>query len=64
MSTMVDGSGAVDGAGEGASPHLTLDGFEGSLDLLLSQARAHQIDLTTLRLPALIDQLAERLDQV
>lgn len=64
MSALRDGSGAVDGAGEGTSPHLMLDGFDGSLDLLLTQARAHQIDLTTLRLPALIDQLAERLDQV
>ena len=60
----MDGSsGAVDGAGEGGSPHLTLDGFDGSLALLLAQARAHQIDLSTLRLPELIDQLAARLEQ-
>ncbi len=60
----MDGSsGAVDGAGEGGSPHLTLDGFDGSLALLLAQARSHQIDLSTLRLPELIDQLAERLER-
>jgi Uncharacterized conserved protein len=60
----VDGSsGTVDGAGEGGSPHLTLDGFDGSLALLLAQARAHQIDLSTLRLPELIDQLADRLER-
>ncbi|MDX5929304.1 MULTISPECIES: ScpA family protein [Acidiphilium] len=56
-------SGIVDGAGEGGSPHLTLDGFDGSLALLLAQARAHQIDLSTLRLPELIDQLADRLER-
>ncbi|HQT86887.1 segregation/condensation protein A [Acidiphilium rubrum] len=60
----MDGSsGAVDGAGEGGSPHLTLDGFDGSLALLLAQARSHQIDLSTLRLPELIDQLADRLER-
>ncbi|WP_286705204.1 hypothetical protein [Acidiphilium sp. 37-64-53] len=60
----MDGSsGAVDGVGEGGSPHLTLDGFDGSLALLLAQARAHQIDLSTLRLPELIDQLADRLER-
>ncbi len=60
----MDGSsGTVDGAGEGASPHLTLDGFDGSLALLLAQARSHQIDLSTLRLPELIDQLADRLER-
>ncbi|SIR55793.1 segregation and condensation protein A [Acidiphilium angustum] len=60
----MDGSsGTVDGAGEGGSPHLTLDGFDGSLALLLAQARAHQIDLSTLRLPELIDQLADRLER-
>lgn len=51
------------GAGEGASPYLAVDGFSGSLDLLLTRARARQIDLATLRLPDLIDQLADRLDQ-
>ncbi|MEE3504232.1 segregation/condensation protein A [Acidiphilium acidophilum] len=60
----MDGSsGAVDGAGEGGSLQLTLDGFDGTLALLLAQARAHQIDLSTLCLSDLIDQLAERLDQ-
>ncbi len=60
----MDGSSSgVDRAGEGSSPHLTLDGFDGSLALLLAQARAHQIDLSTLRLPELIDQLADRLEQ-
>ena len=60
----MDGSsGAVEGAGEGGSPHLTLAGFDGSLALLLAQARAHQIDLSTLRLPELIDQLADRLER-
>ncbi|WP_286839983.1 ScpA family protein [Acidiphilium sp. 34-64-41] len=56
-------SSTVDRAGEGGSPHLTLDGFDGSLALLLAQARANQIDLSTLRLPELVDQLADRLER-
>jgi segregation and condensation protein A len=63
IAAMDGSSGAGDGAGEGGSPHLTLEGFDGSLALLLAQARAHQIDLSTLRLPDLIDQLADRLDR-
>ncbi|MDX5929780.1 segregation and condensation protein A [Acidiphilium acidophilum] len=63
IAAMEGSSGAGDGAGEGGSPHLTLEGFDGSLALLLAQARAHQIDLSTLRLPDLIDQLADRLDR-
>jgi len=63
IAVMDGSSGAVDGAGEGGSPHLTLDGFDGSLALLLAQARAHQIDLSTLRLPELIDQLADQLER-
>ena len=42
----------VDGPeeGEGASPFLTLDGFAGPLDHLLTLARAQKIDLIRIRL--------------
>ena len=49
--------------GEGTSPSLQLDGFSGSLDLLLSLARAQQIDLARVSVPDLIDQLAAALQQ-
>ena len=51
---------AEDGAGgltQGPSPHLTLAGFSGPLDHLLTLARAQQIDLSQVALPALVDQL-------
>lgn len=60
---MVEESGAVDAAGQGGSPHLMVDGFEGSLASLLAQARSHMVDLSRLRLSDLINQLADRLDQ-
>jgi segregation and condensation protein A len=50
------------GAGEG--PHLELDGFRGPLALLLSLARAHQIDLTRLPLTDCIGQLTAVLDRM
>jgi segregation and condensation protein A len=50
-------------AGEGGSPSLTLDGFSGPLDHLLSLARAQKIDLSRLSLGALLDQLAAALRQ-
>jgi segregation and condensation protein A len=50
-------------AGEGGSPSLTLDGFSGPLDHLLSLARAQKIDLSRLPLTALVDQLVTALRQ-
>lgn len=51
-------------AGEGQGPHLELDGFSGPLALLLSLARAHEIDLTRLSLAECIRQLTAVLDRV
>ena len=51
------------GAGQGRTPHLTLDGFSGPLERLLSLARAHQIDLGRVSLGAVIDQLVAALQQ-
>jgi len=48
--------------GEGTSPSLRLDGFSGSLDLLLSLARAQRIDLARLSVPDLVTQLAAALE--
>ena len=50
-------------AGQGASPFLRLDGFTGPLDHLLTLARAQKIDLATLSLTALVDQLTASLQQ-
>jgi len=55
---------AEHGAGEGEGPSLSLPAFNGSLSLLLSLARAQQIDLAQLSLPDLLDQLSLALDQV
>jgi segregation and condensation protein A len=49
-------------AGQG-TPRLVLDGFDGPLALLLTLARAHQIDLAQLPLTALLAQLATALRQ-
>ena len=54
---------APDGVDEGGTPSVRLDGFNGSLDHLLAQARAHTIDLARLPLGALVDQLAAALRQ-
>ena len=43
---------------------LTLDGFEGPIDLLLSLARDHKIDLTKLSILKLAEQYLEFLDYV
>ena len=43
---------------------LSLDGFEGSIDLLLSLARDHKIDLTKLSILKLAEQYLEFLDQI
>jgi segregation and condensation protein A len=51
------------GAGEGGSPFLTLDGFSGPLDHLLTLARAQKIDIAAISLTALIDQLTTALQQ-
>ena len=47
--------------GEAGVPLLTLAGFHGPLDHLLAQARAQQIDLATLSLTALVEQLVAAL---
>jgi segregation and condensation protein A len=49
--------------GEGGSPYLTLDGFAGPLDHLLTLARAEKIDLADISLTALLDQLTVALHQ-
>ncbi|MFL2818326.1 MAG: segregation and condensation protein A [Candidatus Puniceispirillales bacterium] len=43
---------------------LTLDGFEGPIDLLLSLARDHKIDLTKLSILKLAEQYLEFLDHI
>jgi chromatin segregation and condensation protein Rec8/ScpA/Scc1 (kleisin family) len=48
-------------AAEERTPLLSLDGFTGPLERLLTLARAHQVDLTQLSLAALIDQLVAAL---
>jgi segregation and condensation protein A len=62
----MDGVAAVfsdAGAGAGATPNLSLDGFAGSLDFLLRVARAHQINLAVLPLIDIVDQLAQALER-
>ncbi len=70
--TELDGQAVSDGpltappadgaqAGEGGSPFLTLNGFTGPLDHLLTLARAQKIDIAAISLTALIDQLATAL---
>jgi segregation and condensation protein A len=48
---------------EGGSPHLTLTGFSGPLEHLLTLARAQKIDLSRISLSALLDQLTAALRQ-
>ena len=52
-------------AGEeaGGAPQLELDGFSGPLALLLSLARARELDLARLSVVNLVDQLARALEQ-
>ena len=47
--------------GQGRTPQLSLDGFTGPLERLLTLARAHQVDLARLSLGTLVDQLAAAL---
>jgi segregation and condensation protein A len=47
-----------DGAGEGTTPLLTLDGYHGTLEALLTLARAREINLATMSIVDLVDQLA------
>ncbi len=54
------GAGVSDGEG---TPRLELDGFSGPLALLLTLARAQEVDLARLSLPDLLDQLAAALQQ-
>ena len=51
----------LDGAWEGDSPLLALDGFSGPLAQLLALARSQEIDLEQISLVALLDQLAAAL---
>jgi segregation and condensation protein A len=53
----------ADGPGEGRTPLLTLDGFSGPLDRLLTLARAQQIDLARIPLAGMVDHLAAALRQ-
>ncbi len=66
-SLLLDGFQQSDGCPrrlhEGTSPSLLLDGFSGSLDLLLSLARAQRIDLARLSVPDLVTQLAAALER-
>jgi segregation and condensation protein A len=48
---------------EGGSPHLTLNGFTGPLETLLTLARAQRINLAAISLTALLDQLTAALQQ-
>jgi segregation and condensation protein A len=59
-------SGEEDGqAGrERGSPHLTLTGFTGPLESLLTLARAQKIDLSAVSLVTMVDQLTVSLQQV
>ena len=43
--------------------HLTLDGFEGPLDLLLELARAQKVDIATISIVQLVDQFLAVLEQ-
>ena len=51
----------ADPAGEGPTPRLALDGFDGPLALLLAMARANQSDLARISLLDMIEQLAAAL---
>lgn len=44
------------------APHLTLDGFEGPLDLLLDLARVQKVDLARISIVALVDQFTAVLE--
>jgi segregation and condensation protein A len=61
--SLSDGVADEPRVGKGGSPYLTLDGFAGPLDDLLTLARAQKIDLTDISLTALIDQLTTALQQ-
>jgi segregation and condensation protein A len=56
-------NGVVDTGLDADTPLLALGGFNGSLALLLQQARAHRIDLIGLSWPELLGQLSVALDQ-
>ena len=44
--------------------HVSLDGFEGPLDLLLSLAKSHKVDLKKLQLGVLADQFLNFLKEI
>jgi segregation and condensation protein A len=58
-----DGPEEGQGGSPWGSPYLTLDGFAGPLDHLLTLARAQTIDLADISLTALLDQLTAALRQ-
>jgi len=58
-----DRRGEVAANGAGAMPVVQLGDFHGPLDLLLSLARQHAIDLASLSIRALVDQFVTALEQ-
>jgi segregation and condensation protein A len=58
---ITDSADLPNATGEGWTPSLTLDGFTGTLDHLLTVARAQQIDLLRISPVALVDQLVAAL---
>ena len=61
--SIADRNAALDEPGQGWSPSLTLNGFRGTLDHLLALARGQKIDLATISLTVLVDQLVVALRQ-
>jgi segregation and condensation protein A len=58
-----DAAAPVIGKGATALPAVRLDGFNGSLDLLLELARGHAIDIAKISLHALVEQFITTLEQ-
>lgn len=58
---VADQVAGLPGEGEGRTPLLALNGFNGPLERLLGLARAQRIDLARISLPDLVDQLAAAL---
>jgi segregation and condensation protein A len=59
----MDGMTIDPAALEGGTPRLTLAGFNGSLERLLTLARAHQVDLARISLRDLVEQLSAALQK-
>jgi len=58
-----EADGSIIGNGATALPAVQLDGFNGSLDLLLELARGHAIDLAKISLRALVEQFVAALEE-